>query len=127
MGYLSCVVCHCYCCLSWPVENRQILNLNEAFLVKGQIKKYNVWEHYKHIIFDTLSILSGCESLSGSAAAEHTCNQEHDSSNHSYCGFELSFAVHEAGALHSHSGDHQRHKGEEDADQHHGPGSLDLS
>lgn len=74
-----------------------------------------------------LTYYVACESPSGFVAAKHTCNHEHDSSDHCCQGFALRFAVHEAGALHSHRGDQQRHSGEEDADQHHSPGGLDLS
>lgn len=67
------------------------------------------------------------ESLPGSAATGLTCNHEQDSSDHSCNGFALRLVIHKACALHSHGGDQQRHRGEEDAEQHHSPGSLDLS
>lgn len=58
---------------------------------------------------------------------QQTCNHEHDPSDHGCCGFDPGFVVHEAGALHPHGGDHQSHSGEEDAEQHHAPGNLDLT
>lgn len=62
-----------------------------------------------------------------SSETERTCNHEHDSSDHSCCGFAPRLAVHEVSALHSYCGDQHGHDGEEIAEYQHSPGRLDLS
>lgn len=56
-----------------------------------------------------------------------TCNHEHDSSDHGRDGFAVGLLFHEVSALHAHCGHHNSQSGEENAEQHHSPGSLDFN
>lgn len=58
--------------------------------------------------------------------SEQTRNHEHYSPDQSNGGFGGGLVVHEVGALHSHRGDDHCHPREEDAENQHRPGRLDL-